>query len=205
MQQKTSDFRKNFSEGLKYARIRRNLTQADLGKGLGEGETVIANWESGRNGPHKSKLPKIGDFFGLEIDPFTGIWNAKSDAVLYEVPPHKPSATPDAPMVPMDDATFRDVADRFAIECMRRGHRLVARALMDLVDELELSANSKTSEGADEEALRMLDLASQHYDDELARKRSGAGKLPSAPTGDQPKGTSLGTSQQSDGPKPGRK
>lgn len=137
MQQKTSDFRKNFSEGLKYARIRRNLTQAALANELQEGETTITNWESGTNGPHRSKLVKIADFFGVEIDPFTGRWEALKPppaALLGELPPLR---TWDRPNPEMSLEEFRDAVDRFAVECHRRGHRLAARTLMDLVDELE--------------------------------------------------------------------
>lgn len=137
MQQKTSDFRKNFSEGLKYARIRRNLTQSALANELQEGETTITNWELGTNGPHRSKLAKIADFFGVEIDPFTGRWEALRPVAGPLSGELAPLRTWDRPNPEMSLEEFRDTVDRFAVECHRRGHRLAARTLMDLVDELE--------------------------------------------------------------------
>lgn len=125
MQQKTS---KNFSEGLKYARIRRNLTQAALANELQEGESTIANWELATNGPHRSKLAKLNEFFGVEIDPFSGRWEPAAASA--------PLVLEDRADQPMGDVEFAALAHRLSIECLKRRHFLAARALMDLLDEL---------------------------------------------------------------------
>ncbi len=145
MQHKTSEFTQNFAKGLKYARIRRNLTQADVAKALNHGETVVANWEAGRNGPHRSKLGPLEDFFGVSIDPFTGEWKTAKKGLpagtVYSASSGpggmEPMATADRTAAVMSAEEFRNLADHCAVECHRRGHRLAARALMDLVDELD--------------------------------------------------------------------
>lgn len=48
-----------------------------------------------------------------------------------------PLSTHDVPGRELTPEEFRDAADRLAVECHRRGHRVAARALMDLVDVLD--------------------------------------------------------------------
>lgn len=79
MQQKISDFIENFSSGLKYARLARGISQAELAQALGEKQSVISNWEGRQNGPGR-KLARVAEFFNVRIDPLTGRWCSVSES-----------------------------------------------------------------------------------------------------------------------------
>jgi transcriptional regulator with XRE-family HTH domain len=49
----------NFPEALRWLRISRKMTQADLAQALGVGKAVITNYESGRGRPSLLKLDAI--------------------------------------------------------------------------------------------------------------------------------------------------
>lgn len=61
----------------------------------------------------------------------------KSVSIGYPAQSMAPLSTHDVPGRELTPEEFRDAADRLAVECHRRGHRLAARALMDLVDALD--------------------------------------------------------------------
>lgn len=50
------------------ARINAGLTQKQLAKKCGVGETTIINWEKGKNAPHIKRLPMLEAAYGIPLD-----------------------------------------------------------------------------------------------------------------------------------------
>ena len=57
-----------FSQKLKQLRIKRSMTQSELGIAVGVSEKVISKWENGDTQPSIDKLPFIADAFDVDID-----------------------------------------------------------------------------------------------------------------------------------------
>ena len=55
----SKEFRIELGERIKTARIKKNLTQAQLGELLGKSDNVIANWEKGTNRPDADTIKKL--------------------------------------------------------------------------------------------------------------------------------------------------
>jgi transcriptional regulator with XRE-family HTH domain len=58
----------NFSERLRWARIRRGFNQEQLAKELGFSKGAVGNWESDANIPTPGTLRKIADLLGVSVD-----------------------------------------------------------------------------------------------------------------------------------------
>lgn len=63
----SKDFRIKLGENIKNARIKKNLTQAQLGELLGKSDNVITNWEKGTNRPDADTIKNLCTL--LDISP----------------------------------------------------------------------------------------------------------------------------------------
>ena len=61
-----------FAERLKELRKQANLTQVELAKRLGIGQSSYADWERGKKKPTQENLVKISQVFGVSIDYLVG-------------------------------------------------------------------------------------------------------------------------------------
>jgi len=57
---------------LKALRERAGLTQLQLGKLLGKGQSAVAMWEAGDRMPRADKLPELARILGCTIDELYG-------------------------------------------------------------------------------------------------------------------------------------
>jgi transcriptional regulator with XRE-family HTH domain len=58
------------AEKIKDLRKEKGMSQAEFAKGLGAGQQTVSGWENGVIEPTISKLKKIADFCGVNIDYF---------------------------------------------------------------------------------------------------------------------------------------
>lgn len=63
----------NFAEILKELRIERNLSQADVAKGVNVSQATIARWEAGKQIPNIDYLIKLVKFFDVTADYILGL------------------------------------------------------------------------------------------------------------------------------------
>lgn len=68
-----------FAERLKELRKQANLTQVELAKRLGIGQSSYADWERGRKKPTQENLVKISQVFSVSIDYLVGNSEEKSN------------------------------------------------------------------------------------------------------------------------------
>ena len=68
-----------FAERLKELRKQANLTQVELAKRLGIGQSSYADWERGRKKPTQEHLVKISQVFSVSIDYLVGNSEEKSN------------------------------------------------------------------------------------------------------------------------------
>lgn len=61
-----------FGERVRELRKQRKMTQGDLGKALGIGQTTIAGWENATKEPKYATLKLVADFFGVTIESLLG-------------------------------------------------------------------------------------------------------------------------------------
>lgn len=57
-----------FSKRLYELRVRKDLTQEELAKGVGTSRSAIANYEQGKRQPSFDMLDTIADFFNVDVD-----------------------------------------------------------------------------------------------------------------------------------------
>lgn len=137
---------------LKQIRDDLGLKLVEFGAKIDYDVSTVQGYEAGK--PSEKYLRKICEVFGIE-----------REAILvpesrYPVAAQGGSATLDAERREMSPQEFRDAADRFAVECHRRGHRLAARALMDLVDALDkLSGDDASAPKSAKVSQAVADLA----------------------------------------------
>ena len=68
-----------FAERLKELRKQAHLTQVELAKRLGIGQSSYADWERGKKNPTQENLIKIAQFFNVPLDYLVGNSEEKSD------------------------------------------------------------------------------------------------------------------------------
>ena len=61
-----------FAERLKELRTEAHLTQVELAKKLGIGQSSYADWERGKKNPTQENLIKIAQFFNIPLDYLVG-------------------------------------------------------------------------------------------------------------------------------------
>jgi hypothetical protein len=94
---------------------------------------------------------------------FDWLMRGKPRPEPYPVPSDRHRATKDMDNPPPTIQEFRDAADRFAVECHRRGYRRTARAVMDLVDELDGVTDAASNAASFSKANQAVaDLAKLH-------------------------------------------
>lgn len=107
---------------------------------LGVSPGTVGGWETKLSTPNFGELDRIAAKLGIN----TGYLLGFVDSIV--IPEKDTAAQPHTPagLAPesLDQKGFRDLVDGIAVECHRRGHRLAARVLMDLVDELDQSISS---------------------------------------------------------------
>ena len=62
----------NIGKNIKRLRLLNDMKQKDLAKILSVSPQAISKWESGKNMPDISILPKIAECFGVSIDDLFG-------------------------------------------------------------------------------------------------------------------------------------
>lgn len=66
---KLKEEKKNlFSVRLKELRLKKGLTQTELGEKVGVKQNTFTNWENGKREPSFENLVKLADFFGVSLD-----------------------------------------------------------------------------------------------------------------------------------------
>ncbi len=60
------------TEKIKELRIKSGLTQADVSKQLGVGESAISMWESGKRQPSAKRLRRIANLYEVTVDQLIG-------------------------------------------------------------------------------------------------------------------------------------
>lgn len=68
-----------FAERLKELRKEAHLTQVELAKQLGIGQSSYADWEGGKKNPTQENLLKIANLFDVPVDYLVGNSEEKSD------------------------------------------------------------------------------------------------------------------------------
>lgn len=68
-----------FAERLKELRKEAHLTQVELAKRLGIGQSSYADWERGKKNPTKENLIKISQFFDVPLDFLVGNSDKKDE------------------------------------------------------------------------------------------------------------------------------
>lgn len=68
-----------FAERLKELRKQAHLTQVELAKRLGIGQSSYADWERGKKNPTQENLIKIANLFDVPVDYLVGNSEEKSD------------------------------------------------------------------------------------------------------------------------------
>lgn len=63
---------KVFAERIKDLRIKKKLTQQELGKKFNVTSTGVSYWESGKSIPSMEVITELSDFFGVTIDYLIG-------------------------------------------------------------------------------------------------------------------------------------
>lgn len=61
-----------FSIRLKELREKQGLSQAQLGKKLGVGQSTVGMWENGKNKPQNAKLEMLANIFSVSVDYLLG-------------------------------------------------------------------------------------------------------------------------------------
>lgn len=59
---------KVFSERLKELRLKKGLTQTELGEKVGVKQNTFTNWEKGRREPSSENLIKLADLLEVSLD-----------------------------------------------------------------------------------------------------------------------------------------
>lgn len=59
---------KVFSERLKELRLKKGLTQTELGKKVGVKQNTFTNWENGKREPNFETIIKIADLLEVSLD-----------------------------------------------------------------------------------------------------------------------------------------
>lgn len=67
-----TDYAETFRERLKSLRLRRELTQQQLGELVGTGKQVVNNWEAGRNLPPLNVASHLADALEVSLDYLVG-------------------------------------------------------------------------------------------------------------------------------------
>ena len=57
-----------FPQRLKELRLKKGLTQTELGEKVGVKQNTFTNWENGKREPNFETLLKLADFFGVSLD-----------------------------------------------------------------------------------------------------------------------------------------
>lgn len=131
--------------------IRGNLTLEQFGKRVGYSLQVVQQYEAGR--PSEKYLGKVCEAFGLKREDIAGMDSSGTEPLLVK----------EGPLTRMNPREFRDAAERMGLECHIRGHRLAARALMDLVDALDdLSGNAASAPMSAKASQALIDLSAVH-------------------------------------------
>ena len=60
------------SKAIKDLRKKHNLSQTELGKRLGVGQSTVAMWENGKNKPEYETLSALAELFGVGLDELSG-------------------------------------------------------------------------------------------------------------------------------------
>lgn len=60
--------KKVFSERLKELRLKKGLTQTELGEKVGVKQNTFTNWENGKREPSYEKLEKLADLLDVSLD-----------------------------------------------------------------------------------------------------------------------------------------
>lgn len=60
-------------------RKERGLSQENMGKALGVGQSAVAMWETGENLPRADKLPQLAEILGCSIDELMAALQSKSE------------------------------------------------------------------------------------------------------------------------------
>ncbi len=60
------------AEQIKNARKRLKISQTELAKRLGVGQSTVAMWETGKNNPEYGKLIALAETFGMKVSALTG-------------------------------------------------------------------------------------------------------------------------------------
>lgn len=63
---------KVFSERLKELRLKKGLTQTELGEKVGVKQNTFTNWENGKREPSFENLIKLADLFEVSLDCLLG-------------------------------------------------------------------------------------------------------------------------------------
>lgn len=58
----------DFSDNLKYYRLRKGITQRELATEIGTNNTTLSNWEKGISKPDIDTIIKLSNYFGISID-----------------------------------------------------------------------------------------------------------------------------------------
>ena len=70
-----------FAERLKELRTEAHMTQVELPKQLGIGQSSYADWERGKKNPTQENLMKIAQFFDISLDYLVGNIDEKEDGL----------------------------------------------------------------------------------------------------------------------------
>ena len=70
-----------FAERLKELRKQANLTQVELAKQLGIGQSSYADWERGKKNPTQENLIRLAQILNVSVDYLVGNSEAKSEAL----------------------------------------------------------------------------------------------------------------------------
>lgn len=70
-----------FAERLKELRTEAHMTQVELAKQLGIGQSSYADWERGKKNPTQENLMKIAQFFDISLDYLVGNIDEKEDGL----------------------------------------------------------------------------------------------------------------------------
>ncbi|HEL1991953.1 TPA: helix-turn-helix transcriptional regulator [Streptococcus suis] len=106
---------------IKDFRLSRNMTQKELAKRIGMGDTTIANYEKGFRSPKKDTLFDLADVFGVSIDDLF------------------PQRTPTAP-----DSLLTEISDK-VVQLTEPNQKNVLRYSSDLLDKQNTVTYSKNT------------------------------------------------------------